>query len=339
MRMFCIRALGALYRKVKASPLFSRIYYSVANTQYFSNLQVQEMMLADHVRVDVYRRALRKLVKPGDRVVDLGAGTGILSFLAQAGRPSRVYAIEHGPIIEVARQIARHNGFANIEFVNKTSTAFTAREKVDLIVHEQMGAFLFDERMVENLIDLRTRVLRPGGRILPARFEWFFEPVQLKSEARIPFAWEQDFGPISFSCVKSMAGNLGTQYYWRRLTPHMVDSLLANPEPAVYADLETMSLYDIPRRIEIRRTVTRPGRLDGVCTWFRAIFDEEISFTTQPTASDVRSWTVPMLRLESRELQAGDEIRLVLKMEDFADPDTYTWEYSVSRAESAVGRR
>jgi protein arginine N-methyltransferase 1 len=41
-----------------------------------------------------------------------------------------------------------------------------------VILHEQMGDYLFDEAMVTNVCDLRDRLLKRGGLILPSCFDF-----------------------------------------------------------------------------------------------------------------------------------------------------------------------
>ena len=60
-------------------------------------------MIADKVRMDAYSQALRRAVKPGSVVVDIGAGTGICAMLACRFGARKVYAIEPDDAIHVAR--------------------------------------------------------------------------------------------------------------------------------------------------------------------------------------------------------------------------------------------
>ncbi|MEZ5294888.1 MAG: hypothetical protein R2697_01020 [Ilumatobacteraceae bacterium] len=55
-----------------------------------------------------------------------------------------------------------------------------------------MGDELFNENMLQNILDLRDRVLRPGGRILPGRFRLFVEPVTLHDDMRVRRFWNID---------------------------------------------------------------------------------------------------------------------------------------------------
>lgn len=50
-------------------------------------------MIADKIRLDLYDDGSKRYIMPGDTVVDLGTGTGILSFLAAQRNPKKIYAI------------------------------------------------------------------------------------------------------------------------------------------------------------------------------------------------------------------------------------------------------
>jgi len=77
---------------------------------WFSDPATHKRMLDDTVRCEAFRRALQATVRPGDVVVDVGAGTGLLSFFAAQAGASRVYAIEFCPIADVAASLIEANG-------------------------------------------------------------------------------------------------------------------------------------------------------------------------------------------------------------------------------------
>ena len=80
--------------------------------------------LADRARTALFRRAIKAVVRPGDVVLDLGSGTGVLGLLALKAGAARVYQVDESPMIEVARGVAApmvtakvRSGFTNIRVV------------------------------------------------------------------------------------------------------------------------------------------------------------------------------------------------------------------------------
>src|SRR6185295_4570188 len=176
--------------------------YRDFNGRYFAGFYEQEKMLADQPRMNFYHAAIARHIQPGERVIDLGTGTGILAAFAARRGAAMVYAIDHSDILRHARKLAKANGIENVEFIATHSTEFTVDEPVDVIVHEQMGDCLFDEAMVANVTDLRDRVLKPGGLILPSVFEFYCEPIKVHDSRHVPFLWELEVHGHDYSCLE-----------------------------------------------------------------------------------------------------------------------------------------
>lgn len=62
------------------------LVYDNMNETNFAGLSHHEEMLSDAVRADAYHRGIHRNVRPGDVVLDLGTGTGLLAFMASRGR-------------------------------------------------------------------------------------------------------------------------------------------------------------------------------------------------------------------------------------------------------------
>jgi ubiquinone/menaquinone biosynthesis C-methylase UbiE len=130
------------------------------------------LMLKDNERMTAYHRAINALVAPGDVVIDIGTGSGILAFLAAKAGADRVYAIEKGPMITLARELSKANGFDRIvTFIEGDSRELEIPETGDVIVSELMGVFAVDENMLDILVDARKRFLKPNGHMVPSRID------------------------------------------------------------------------------------------------------------------------------------------------------------------------
>lgn len=314
---------GKARDRLARSPRAQRLAYALRNRNVFADLYQHDQMLADRIRVENYWQAISKHVNEGDVVIDVGTGTGVLALFA-AKQGAEVHAVEHGPIATAAEAVARDNGITNITFHRVHSQDLELPGKADVILHEQIGEAAYDERILDNICDLRDRLLKPGGKILPSQLDLYIEPVQVSDGFRIPYVWQQNLHGIDFKAIEELA-EPSHRYFYRVNHPFPFDHLLCEPEPVVKVDLETATQDSLPHRIEYEREVTSPGTFDGYCVYLDAHFDEEIWFTTSP-AAEMTHWGAPFLRVTPREVAAGEKIRLDLRAGDLAAPATWRWE-------------
>ena len=315
--------------RVASSERLMGVIYDLINETNLTGLSEHEEMLSDSIRVDAYHRGIHRNVKPGDVVLDLGTGTGLLAFMASKAGAKKVYAVEHSDFVEVAKEIAKLNSITNIEFIQENSREFTPPEEVDVVLHEQMGDELFNENMLDNLLDLRERVLCPGGRILPARFSLFVEPVSMHQAMRVRRFWnielpdDIDLSGIEHSAMAARFDSGRMDQIWAR--PGAVAATLGKPQPILEFDLNTLESVDFIRTdYVVERTASADMIVDGVCVWFEARFDDETVLSTSPL-SPLTSWGNRLFRLDNN-IKMGDQMRLHLHMDQVVDANSWTIE-------------
>jgi protein arginine N-methyltransferase 1 len=301
--------------------------YRQFNELYFADLHEQERMLADEPRMAFYHEAISRHIKSGDRVIDLGTGTGILAAFASRQGAAQVYAVDHSSIIDHAMQLGAENGIENVDFEDVHSTKFYLEEPVDVILHEQIGDYLFDEAMVPNVCDLRDRLLKPGGLILPSQFELFCEPMTLHDDRRVPFIWElTNVHGFDFSSMERSRPQDPEYYSMTSCDLSVVKHFLGEPAPIVEVDLHTITESTFPLSVKLTRKVTRSGLIDGLVIFMKAKVDDDLVLSSSPLdPGRAPHWGFRILRLDQSHAEIGDELEVTLTVKDWADVDTWAW--------------
>ena len=279
-------------------------------------------MISDRVRFPAYMEALRRTVKPGSTVLDLGTGPGIMALLACRFGARKVYAIEAEPVIGVAREIACSNGFAGkIEFIEGLSTKVSLPERVDAIVSDLNGILPWFQQHLCSVADARRRFLAPGGVVIPKKeIVWLgvVESQQAYSEHAQPWETGHDF---EMHAAQDLATNTPQRV---RLLP---EDLLAPPQCGVVLDF--MQLEEPDSRADVSFLVTRPGLGHGMLVWFDCVLTDEISFSNAPGryktiyGQTFFPWTRPV------SLETGDAVRVKLRCNLVADDYIFRWSTEV----------
>ena len=236
-------------------------------------------IVSDRARLSAYEKAIAETVRPGDVVLDLGSGTGILGLLACRAGASRVYSIEESGMIELGRAIARANDFADrMQFVKGFSTRVDLPEKVDVVVCDQMGRFGFEAGVWRFFHDARERFLKPGGKLVPRRVDLLVAAVERAETWNQVEFWNSQPAGFDFHPARSWALNTG---YPVKLC---ADELLS--EAALVCSFRLTDPLKSVLRGEVRIPVRRAGLLHGIGGWFSAALSESVSMTNSPLSSD-----------------------------------------------------
>merc|ERR1719401_2575532 len=130
----------------------------------------------------------------GKVVLDVGAGTCILSMLAASAGARTVYAVEATDMAQRARRIVQANGWDKVIRVlqGKVET-IKLPEKVDVIVSEWMGYFLLRESMLDSVLAARDMFLKPGGAMFQSHATLYLAPLgQVKHAKDRLQTWERE---------------------------------------------------------------------------------------------------------------------------------------------------
>ncbi len=289
-------------------------------------------MFVDPLKMEAYVRALERNVKPGMRVLDVGAGLGIFSVLAARLGAAKVWAVESRPILSTAEALARDNGVADvIEFLRGDlfDPAIADRvEDVDLVVSEFIGDEIFDEDILLKTLWIRDRFLsdRRGrsqpAQLVPRVLEAYAVPFEcdlavsrsLNRLSRVAATGAKHGVKVDAVVDLLRREGLRSDFSDRLYTGSFreIDAdefrFLASPTLFHRADLTTNRHAFLREHIEI--PAEHAGRLDGVLLYFVAELDEEVRISSAPWLSRTHWPQVIYLREGERRVAPGDPIEL-----------------------------
>jgi len=135
----------------------------------FIPLHYHFQMLLDDARMAPFEDAIAHAVDPGARVLELGAGTGVLSFFAARSGASKVWAVERLPhLARAARRFLTHNGADDVvEVVEADAFEYLPPEPVDVVICEMLHTAMVREKQAQVISSFKHRYAARFGGPLP----------------------------------------------------------------------------------------------------------------------------------------------------------------------------
>lgn len=249
----------------------------------YADPEMHRVMIHDRVRTEAFRDAIQAVVKPGDVVLDIGAGAGILSLFAARAGAAKVYAVERTSAARIAEAVVTANGLdGTVEVIEDDVMSLELPSGVDVVVSEWLGGFGDDENFLEAVLTARDRWLKPKGAMIPGHVA-----------TRAALVWEDRSAealaffrsrPYGFDLDTIAARMTDEVTFWSSRLSLGPDALRSNPATLWTTDAVSIAVEDVRRGREgsVRLDVPRAGTASAIALWFDAELAPGISLGCGP---------------------------------------------------------
>jgi type II protein arginine methyltransferase len=267
-------------------------------------------MMNDARRNHAWDRALRRAIRPGMRVLEIGSGAGMLALMAARAGADKVTTCEKDLIAAtIAREICERNGYGSrVEVVSKKSQdlipGVDLEQPADLLFCDIFADTLLAFDPLPALADARNRLLSPGAPVVPAAGVIKLALARWKTCAivcRTNYSAGFDISAFANMVRPSVAVEIGD-----------TNISLCSPEADAFRFVFGLSSYPEAGRADLSLQADRDGIVDGVVQWIRLELDSETALEARPEPgatffSSPQFWPLP----ESVEMRSGESIGIV----------------------------
>nr|XP_019586291.1 PREDICTED: putative protein arginine N-methyltransferase 9 [Rhinolophus sinicus] len=342
-------AAGYFHKAVKLNPDFSDAkenFYRVAN---WLVERWHFIMLNDTKRNTIYNAAIQKAVCLGSKsVLDIGAGTGILSMFAKKAGAHSVYACELSKTMyELACDVVAANQMeAGITLLHMKSLDIEIPkhipERVSLVVTETVDAGLFGEGIVESLIHAWEHLLlqpktkgendncEKYGKVIPASAVIFGMAVECAEIRRYHRVGIKDIAGICLPAnVKFQSPAYSSSDTEETIEPYTTEKMSRVPGGYValtecfeimtvdFNNLQELKSLATKKPDKISVPVIKEGILDAIVVWFVLQLDDEHSLSTSPSEETCWEQAVyPVHDLADYRIKPGDHVMMEVSCQD-----------------------
>ena len=280
-------------------------------------LKVHQSLLKDSNRNRAFHRALEESVSKDSVVLDIGSGTGVWAIAAATLGASRVVAIEQEPLmVGLIRALARENGVADrVEVIQGVAEKIELEKEFDVVISETIGHLIFDEQIVQIMIDARKRFLKNGGVLIPNEVALLIAPVHLaKDYERLPVGIRARYEYFESLLLNVPVG----------LTDKTNLEILGDEHDLVRIDLGSVESRPDLTNLKALWPDLKTKGVNGFAVWAEATLSREVQVATINTTS----WSTTVYPVRPFKAEAGK-----LEFDLMLTSNTNYWTATLSQGE------
>jgi type II protein arginine methyltransferase len=270
----CARAIAMAPDSGEVHALAAEAFSNKVPTWYFP-------LLRDTARHRIYEKAFRRVIRPGSRVLDIGAGTGLFAMMAARAGAAEVVTCEANlAVAKVVSEIVARNGLADrVRVIAKHSSDLEIGPDLmgpaDVVVWDNLSRNLIGAGALPTVEQAVRRLVRPNAAVIPAR-----------GTIRVALAEDREAYREQMGIVEgfdlSPFNRLAVPCYY---ISHDKERAVRRSEPYDLFRFDFQSGGPFP---ESRATVTLStplgGRVNGIAQWIYLELDEEGWHEAPPSA-------------------------------------------------------
>ena len=266
-------------------------------------------MIADRARNQAYADALKRIA-PGRRILDIGAGSGLLAMMAARAGAAHVATCEMQPVIaSIAKSVITNNAMDKIAVcAAKSSDLQIGRDlptRAEVLVTETFSSGLLSEGILETVEDAHLRLLTQDAVVIPRRAAaiGYLIGGPIIEQHLFAQSWDGlDLSPFDLLAPSRLGLHLDR-------VPHDILS-----EDFEIFGFNLMDRLFPPARRQIRVPVTKAGRAVGVAQRIKLDLDGTSVYENRPTsAAGANGWMHLIYRLNRPiEVTSDDQLSLVM---------------------------
>lgn len=288
-------------------------------------LELQRKLLGDGVRNAAFHAALKRVITPGKSVVlDVGSGTGFLSFLAEQLGAKECWLVESGDVAQLAEKLAHDNGMKRCTFVHAHSDDVPL-PKADVIVSETLGNYALEEGIIGTMNGARG-YLKKGGALIPSSLQQFACPVvstRLQKEIDV---WNVGYG-LDMNAARTIS--LQNMYVKSLKKTDMLDGGKA---ARLWDKIDFTQHNDDVRDATMEWTMKKKTTIHGIALWWEATLVPGVKLSTSPLSKSTHWQQIYLPLLQPATCVKGDTLRINLRSD--TSPELRVrleWSVSITR--------